>query len=140
MTRRLLFLFAATLAFSAASDEAEIRALEHRWDEATLKGDAQGLAAIFDDKYIETGSDGRVRAKSEVIHALSGGDIKYQAAKTEDVRVILYGDAAIVSGIWRGKFTNKGKPIELAERFTNVYVRRSGSWKCVASHGSSLGK
>ena len=122
----------------AATDEAAIRALEGRWDTANLKGDAAALGTVFADNFISTDSDGRVRTKTEIVDAVKAKNIKYDYAKTEDVKVILHGDAAVVTGVWRGKYAYQGKAVSLVERFTNFYVKERGQWRCVASHGSAL--
>jgi ketosteroid isomerase-like protein len=122
-----------------ANDEAAVRVLEEKWDAANLKGDAGALEKIFADNFIATDGDGKVRTKAEVIAGLKSGNIRYQAAKTEELKVILHGDAAVVSGRWRGRFVNQDKKtIDLLERFTNFYVRERGQWRCVASHGSAI--
>jgi uncharacterized protein (TIGR02246 family) len=121
-----------------ATDESAIRALEHKWDAANLKGDAAALDALFADGFIMTDSDGRVRTKAEAVDAVKNGKIKYQASATENLKIILHGDAAVVSGTWRGKFTHEGKAASMIERFTNFYVRQRGQWRCVASHGSAI--
>jgi ketosteroid isomerase-like protein len=123
---------------AASSSESAIRALEERWDAANLKGDAAGLDAIFADEFIMTGADGKVRTKAEVLGELKAGNIKYDTAKTEELKIIFHGDAAVVSGRWRGKYAYRGQTVNLLERFTNFYVRRSGRWQCVASHGSAI--
>jgi len=123
---------------ASAGDEAAIRALEEKWDAANLKGDAAALDGIFADTFITTDAEGKVRSKAEVVAALKSGDIKYQAAKADEIKVYLNGDTAIVSGRWRGKFTEKGKPMDVSERFTDTWVKRNGQWRCIASHGSTL--
>jgi ketosteroid isomerase-like protein len=121
-----------------ATEEDVIRALEERWDTANLKGDAAALETLFSDDFISTDSEGRVRTKAVIVGAVKAKNIKYDSASTEDVKVILHGDAAVVSGIWRGKYTYQGKLVNLVERFTNFYVKQRGQWRCVASHGSAL--
>ena len=140
MKRRAVVLLMPALGAAAQSDSAEasIRKLEARWDAANLKGDAVALGAIFADGFIMTGEDGTVRTKAEVIGELRAGNIKYDSAKTEELRVIPHGDAAVASGRWRGSYKFQGRAVNLHERFTNFYVRRSGEWKCVASHGSAI--
>jgi len=71
-------------------------------------------------------------------HADESGETKYQASKVDDMKVYLYGDTAIVSGRWKGKFTEKGKAIDSTERFTDTFVRQNGQWKCVASQGTTI--
>lgn len=119
-------------------DETEIRRLEHAWDQANLKGDADALARILATEFIMTGDDGKVHSKAEVLEKLRSRRIAYESAKTEELKVMLHGDAAVTNGRWRGAYTNRGKKVELVERFTNFYVRRNGRWLCVASHGSAI--
>jgi ketosteroid isomerase-like protein len=69
------------------------------------------------------------------IHSLSASQTKVQQ---NPLRIILHGDAAVVSGRWTGTFTHNGKTSSLRERFTNFYARLKGQWRCVASHGSNL--
>jgi ketosteroid isomerase-like protein len=133
----LLYLLIASSA-AAFDDTADIRALEQQWDTANLRGDAAALDRVLADDFILTGDDGKVHPKAEVISELKSRNITYHSAKTEDLKIILHGDAAVVSGQWRGSYNNRGKTINLLERFTNFYVRRDGQWRCVASHGSAI--
>jgi ketosteroid isomerase-like protein len=110
----------------SSRDEAAIRALEERWDTANLKGDAAALDALFADSYISTDSEGRMRTKAEVVGAVKAGNIKFDSAKTQDVKIILHGDAAVVSGIWRGKYAYRGRAVDLVERFTNFMSSTAG--------------
>ena len=134
----LFLVLAISCLGTPAEDEAAIRALEAKWDEANLRGDATALESVFGNSFIMTDGDGVVRQKAEVIGELKAGRIKYAAAKSEDLRIILHGDAAVVSGRWNGTFTHNGKTTKLRERFTNFYVRQNGQWQCVAAHGSTL--
>lgn len=136
-----LSIFAAlvSLAIAQQTDEAAIRALEQQWDAANLKGDAAALEQILAPAFILTGDDGRVHTRAEVLSELKSRNITYQTARTEELNIVLLGDAAVVSGRWRGSYKNRGRTVNLLERFTNFYVRqKNGKWHCVASHGSAI--
>ena len=137
-TCTLAILLVALCSGTSAEDAAAIRALETKWDAANLRGDAAALDSLFADSFIMTDSDGVVRHKEEVVGELKAGRIQYTAAKSDELRIILHGDAAVVSGRWTGTFTHNGKTTTLLERFTNFYARIKGQWRCVASHGSNL--
>jgi uncharacterized protein (TIGR02246 family) len=122
----------------ASSDEAALRAIEEKWNAANLNGDAAALEAIFADTFVMTDGEGKVRPKAEVIRELKSGNVKYQAAKSDELQIYIYGDAAVVTGRWRGKFTARGKTTEVVERFTDTFVKQNGAWRCVASHGSNI--
>lgn len=130
--------FAGGVAPGPSAAEKEVLALEARWDEANRAGDADGLAALLDDGFIETGTDGAVRTKAQMVGALRAKEIKFESSKTEELKVMLYGDAAVVNGIWAGTYTYGQKRVNSRERFSNFWVRRGGKWKCVASHGSAI--
>jgi len=73
-----------------------------------------------------------------VVGELKTGSIRYTAAHSDELRIILHGDSAVVTGRWTGTFIHDGVTTNLRERFTNVYARIKGQWRCVASHGSTL--
>ncbi len=137
----LLMMFGSAVAQpkpAAGGDEAALKALEEKWDAASTKNDATALGAILADSFITTDTEGKVRTKAEYLGRMKSGEVKYQASKVDDMKVYLYGDAAVVSGRWKGKLTEKGKLLDLTERFTDTFVRQNGQWKCVASHGSVI--
>ena len=123
---------------SASADEAALRAIEEKWDAASLKGDAATLATIFADGFITTDPEGKVRSKAQFLARVKSGEVKYQNAKADDLKIAIYGDAAVVTGRWKGKFIENGKTIEATERFSDFFVRQNGQWRCVASHSSTL--
>ena len=131
---------AATVAAekSAGGDEAALRAIEAKWDASSLKGDTAAFGTIYADGFFSTDVDGKVRTKPELLARMKSGDIKYMAAKADDLKVTLYGDAAVVNGRWAGKWVEKGKTTDSTERFTDFFVRQNGQWRCVASHGSPI--
>src|SRR5947207_15219353 len=122
----------------AIGDESALKAIEEKWDAADLKGDSAALGAILADTFISTNSEGKVRNKAEVLAQLKSGEVKYETSKVGDMKVSVYGDAAVVNGRWKAKFVEKGKPVDTSERFTDTYVRQNGQWRCVASQGSTI--
>jgi uncharacterized protein (TIGR02246 family) len=121
---------------NADSDAAAIKALEEKWATSANNNDAAGVAAILADSATITGSDGVMRNKAETMAAMK--DRKYETAVGEDIKVAVYGDAAVATGVWRAKGTENGKPFAEVERFTDTYVRNGGQWKCVAEHASAM--
>jgi len=122
----------------STGDETALKTLELKWDAANVKGDTATLTTIFADTFISTNAEGKTRTKAEVLAQVRSGDVKYETSKVDDMKVYLYGDAAVVNGRWAGKFTEKGKPMNTTERFTDTYIRQNGQWKCVASQGSTI--
>ena len=134
----LLLALGLATAQQKSADEAALRALEEKWDAANLKGDVATLATIYADEFLTTNTEGKVRTKSESLAQVKSGEVKYQSAKADDLKISVFGDAAVVNGRWKGKFTEKGKTVESTERFTDFFVRQNGQWRCVASHASNI--
>jgi ketosteroid isomerase-like protein len=137
----LLTLWGVAVAQQSAAggrDEAALKGLEEKWDAASVKGDTAALGAIFADTFITTSPEGKVRTKAEMLAQMKSGEIKYQKSKVDDMKVSVYGDAAVVTGRWTGRFVEKGKTVDSTERFTDTFVRQNGEWRCVASHGSTI--
>jgi ketosteroid isomerase-like protein len=123
---------------AGANDEAAIIALEHKWEQANVKADVAALDSILADTFISTTVDGVVRTKAELLGDVKSGEIKYETSKVDDLKVYVYGNAAVVNGRWHGKFVEKGKADETTERFTDTFVKQNGVWRCVASHASPI--
>jgi hypothetical protein len=57
-----------------------------------------------------------------------------------DERIFLYGDVAVVAGIYHARSLNRGKPFDHYGRFTDTWAYLNGKWMCVATHTSALKK
>jgi ketosteroid isomerase-like protein len=58
----------------------------------------------------------------------------------ESMSVHLYGQIAVVIGVYREAGTESGKPYSRRGRFTDTWVRRSGSWLCVATQSTLIAR
>jgi ketosteroid isomerase-like protein len=137
----LLILLAGAVAQqkkTVANDEAALKAIEEKWDAAAVKGDVATLGQIFADTFISTSTEGVVRTKADMINEIKSGEVKYESSKVEDLKVWVYGNAAVVNGKWSGKVIEQGKPVESAERFTDMFIKQGGQWRCVAAHASPI--
>ena len=132
----LVLLAGYALASPKADDAAAVKGLEEKWTVAASKNDAAAVGSILADSVTSSGSDGTMRNKAEMLAAMK--DRKYESAVEEELKVSVYGDAAVATGIWRAKGTEQDKPFDEVERFTDTYVKTGGEWKCVASHSSPM--
>jgi ketosteroid isomerase-like protein len=139
-----LVLAVGMLAQSASDDsrsrENQLVALEHLWNEAQVNRDANALAGMIGDKFVNTEWDGEVSERGKFLADIADPRFKVNSLNIQDVKVILYKDAAVVAGIYHTKGTYQGKPYEHTGRFTDTWVLRDAKWQCVASHTSLLQK
>lgn len=132
----------AALSFSPASAEASLEAerelaqVNEEYDGAIMRGDAAALERIFAAEFIYTNPECEVLNKQQQIAVLSGGDLKIEDAKSDDVRVRVYGETAVVTGHFTARATRNRKTMKIDERYTAVWVRRDGRWQLVAEQGN----
>jgi uncharacterized protein (TIGR02246 family) len=118
--------------------ESEIRQLEKRRIQAMLKADAEELNQVLADDLTYTHSSGQVDSKSQLIESLKSGERKYQVIEPRDLKVRLYGEAAVVTGRAKLKTVSKGQESRFQVQFTDVYARKKGRWQMVAWQSSRL--
>jgi ketosteroid isomerase-like protein len=144
-----LFPLALLLALAIHPDSAQTQvqfpdsslvARDSAWNALRLRGDARGLEPLLASTWLLTHSDGRTQDKRDYLDELSrgsrGGRVN-TAITNADVRVQVYGDAAVITGASvQSGIGADGQPFSGRFRFTRVWVRQEGHWVMVASHSS----
>jgi ketosteroid isomerase-like protein len=132
-----ILLFSASLAAaqqSTSSDEgARVLALESAWNHALEAKDTQALAKLLANTFLSVDIDGSVQSKSEFLASIKAPDYLPSQAATEQSSVQVYGDSAVVVGVFRIKGTEKGKAYSHRERFVDTWIKLNGAWECVAT-------
>jgi ketosteroid isomerase-like protein len=126
---------AADSSQSKNADEQALIDIEYQWANAYVSGDAEKLASILSRDYIQTNTRARVTDKEEEVSDLRKGTFRYEKFETTQMKVQLYGNAAVVTGLIAAKGTDKasGKTIEGHMRMTDTFIRQDGRWQVVAS-------
>jgi ketosteroid isomerase-like protein len=117
--------------------EQVIRKLDDERIQAQIHADAIALERIYADDFIGVGPSGTVRTKPQVISDFTSGDLRFQSITTDDVRVRVYGNAAVETGRSTMNGQDKGNTVPHETRFTRVWIRQQGRWRLVANHYSS---
>jgi ketosteroid isomerase-like protein len=121
---------------SVRGPESDLAKIEDEWIQARLKGDVTYLERLYAPELRITGADGSVIERNTDIARFASGAIKPQSMEREDMRITVYGDAAVVIGRDNLKGSYNGVSRVGSVRFTHVYVRRDGRWQLVASQGT----
>ena len=131
---------AQNLPESSQRNESLMVALENAWNQAQLHHDSKALDGLVADTFISTDNDGMFMAKAQFL--ADNKDLSYAPSvmTNTDERVFLYGNTAVVAGIYHAKGLNKGKPFDHYGRFTDTWIYLNGKWVCVATHTSGLKK
>ncbi len=112
--------------------------LSKQWLESQKTNSPDLVAPLLADKFINTESDGKVGDKAGLL--ANAKSIKYESVSYDDMKVTTFGDAAIATGEFKGKWTDgSGKPHDAHEHFTDTWIKMpNGKWQCVASHQSDI--
>ena len=122
------------------ADVKQLERLETVWNEAHEHGDADALEALWADDLEVVVPKMPVMGRAEVLGFARSGRMKFLHYATSEVRVRVYGDAAVVTGRLERTRTLNGKEISDDWRFTKTYVRQTGKWHVVSFHASEAAK
>jgi len=125
---------------SSTQDNAwqELKRLEDKWLSSYLIGDKQTFDEIVADDFSRTDESGKSATKAEERALVQAPPASLNASlNNEDMKVRLYGNAAIVTGLIVSKVQGQGS-LSFKSRFTDTFVKRKGRWQVVARHYSRV--
>jgi ketosteroid isomerase-like protein len=132
-----VLLFSVALAAAQQSSSSEeggrVLALEIAWNHALETKDTKALGSLLANTFLSVDIDGSVQSKSEFLASIKAPDYLPSQAATEQSSVQVYGDSAVVVGVFRIKGMEKGKPYSHRERFVDTWIKLNGAWQCVAT-------
>ncbi len=112
--------------------------MERDWADAILKKDFVTIDRIVAEDCIFTVPDGRTLTRTQVNEELRAGVWVPESLAYENMKVRVFGDAAVVTAVQIEKSKSNGKDSSGSYLFTDVFVKRDGRWQLVAEHGSRL--
>ena len=118
--------------------EEELIGVANDWDRAMVTNDADAIGQYMADDWIIIGPDGRIGDKASFLELVRLGRLTHDVMASEDFRIRVYGDAAVVTarGVSGGDY--QGQAFREVERSSCVFVRQEGRWRCVLTHLSPL--
>src|SRR6478672_10851896 len=75
-----------------------IRKLDNERIQAQIHADAAALDRIYAPDFIGVGPSGTVRTKPQVLSDFTSGSLRFQSITIDDVKVRVYGNAAVETG------------------------------------------
>ncbi len=120
------------------SQQTKLLVMERLWNEAQVNRDARALDSMIASDFVNTEYDSEVSDKAKFLADIKDPQFNLTSLNIQDLKVSMYGDSAIVVGIYHTKGSYQGKPYEHWGRFTDTWVFTEGRWQCAASHTSLL--
>jgi ketosteroid isomerase-like protein len=116
------------------SAESKIVALEKAWNQAYKFRDKKALSEILDPSMTLVNVDGSIQSRGTF---LAGFDLApssdQQQADPESISVHVFGEAAVATGVFWTKSVENGKLYARRNRFVDTWIKRNGSWVCIAA-------
>jgi ketosteroid isomerase-like protein len=109
----------------------ELSLLCRKWDEAIVTNDVVEIGKYMSADWVIIGTEGGITPKSHFLDFIKSGDLFHNKMDFDDIRVVEYGDAAIVISKGTSSGTYKGEPFSYYEWSTNVFIKKDGHWLCV---------
>ena len=114
--------------------EEELLKLEKAFAEAIVDNDLEGLERVVADDWIIIDPNGEIVDRARFFEVIRSGSLTHEIMESEDFRVRIYGDSAVVTAVTRTKGKFIGQEFSTQERATDVFVKRDGRWRCVITH------
>lgn len=122
-----------------AAVERQLTVLQQTLARAWVDGDRATIERIIAPDWVSTGPDGRTADRAGVLaDVFESRRHRIVRLEIDDLRVRVFGDAAVVTGRTHGVGEFGGAAYDVVIRFTDTFVRRDGRWAAVASHASLL--
>jgi ketosteroid isomerase-like protein len=116
----------------------EVKELKRQYDVAQMANDGAWFERMLAEDYVFIGADGSVTTKADFVRDMQTKDLVWKSVAVKDMKIRVYGDTAVVTGRFFGQGQYKGTPLDERQRFTSLWIKRSGRWQGISEHGSKL--
>ena len=111
----------------------ELLKLEKEFAQAIVKNDAEAIGQFLADDWIIIDPDGGIIDKARFLGVIKSGALTHEMMESDDIRVRMYRDTALATGLTTTKGKFMGQDFTTQERATDVFVKQDGRWQCVFS-------
>ncbi len=129
-----LFVAILTVGLSSARGQdpvSDLKALDAKLTDAFSKRDLKTLGKNTADDYVLIDPRGGVHSKTEYLKHLTEGTPAVKDLKETDVKVRVFGDTGVVTGLLQVKGKVQDKDVNAEYRWTRVYNKKGSEWLCV---------
>ena len=111
--------------------EEELLKLENEFARAVTSNDADALDELLADDWVIVEPDGSFIDKARFLGVIKSGALSHESMESTDLRVRIYGNTAVVTGLTATKGKFMGQDFASCERATDIFVKQSDRWQCV---------
>lgn len=135
---------AQTATRKGALNEAQILALQKKFQDASMAADLPALSALMADNAIFIHGSGVAQTKAEYINSLTSGRMKLTMYQLKDAKVTFFKDGAIVVGLTDVGLASPrhaaaaAPPRLIHMRVSTVWLRKLDGWQLILNQGTPL--
>ncbi len=111
--------------------EEELLKLENEFARAVTSNDADALDELLADDWVIVEPDGSFIDKARFLGVIKSGALSHESMESTDLRVSIYGNTAVVTGLTATKGKFMGQHFTACERATDILVKHTDRWQCV---------
>lgn len=119
-----------------SSQASSVRALELKMLDCYRLRQVEVFATVLDDDFVITFEDGSTYSKTGYLSYSASSSTRVELAEIPEMKVRVHGDTAIVTGVYHEKGLDAQRAYDYRDRFTDVWMKKSGKWRLVAAHYS----
>ena len=131
-----LVIIIASAAFAADPTDL-VREAANGWTQAAVKQDATGLKRYMADDLQYAHAGGQTQTRDQYVTAVTNGPARYESFTFSDVKIKVYGKAAVLTGFVDVKMVGQDA---FRVRTLQVYTENNGQWQMSAHQSTRLGR
>jgi Ketosteroid isomerase homolog len=120
--------------------QGDVIKLENEFARAVTSNDVDALDGILADDWIIIDPDGSIVDKARFLGVIKSGVLSHESMESTDLRVRLYGNTAVVTGLTTTKGKFMGQDFASCERATDIFVKQTDRWRCVLTQLTRFAK
>jgi uncharacterized protein (TIGR03067 family) len=121
-----------------ARDERELTQLIKDLNVAVVKADLAFLERVLHKDYVHHRPHGTAENRAEYLENRRTGRVDFESLASDEIRVRLFGDTAVVTGRSTAKGKDQHGAIDDQRLWTRVFLRRDGRWQLVHYQGTPV--
>ena len=116
----------------------EVFKAENEWTRAHLETNVSALDRLMHPNYSIIKPEGTVWNKEKALASYIPGKRDWEFAESSEHVVNVFGDVAVVVGLWKARGVNNGVSFDYSARYSSVWVKERGVLRMVLDQSTEI--
>lgn len=108
--------------------------IEDNFNKAIITNDIREIKKYITSDWVLVDSQGGIISQERFFSVLEQGLLSHSTMTKDILRVVIYGEIALVTGRGQNTGTWQGLPMVADEWITDIYKKENEKWLCVLTH------